>query len=101
MLFNEGNYTFQCYSFSFEGLNYLESKILLFAFGSKNVFLSHTNSYSINKTSESAFSYHICGKKIDDCLVSTNNFIFELDEPIPKDIKTGQMVEFECLRIDC
>lgn len=100
VLFHESKYSFQCYSFSFDGLNYCEGKIILFAFGSKNIMISSSTSFSFYKTSESAFSYHVCGKKAGERLVSTNSFLLELDEPIPKDILVGQMVEFDCLRID-
>lgn len=95
---SDGKYNLLCFSHPFDQ-------------NSNNLLLIHTlNATDICKTDEnvsiiktdSSFGYSLVGEAIDVLKrqVKIGEFIIELDNPLPNDIKEGNYISFNCERID-
>ena len=84
---------------------YGEGEVLdgpLHAFMTKAVMLSYGDDISMQRANQNSFAYKCIGRVVDaqTDLVAIGNFEIELDDRIPAGVSAGDLVDFECARID-
>ncbi|RFA24238.1 hypothetical protein CAI21_22430 [Alkalilimnicola ehrlichii] len=72
------------------------------AFMTKNVMLSYEQDVSLRNTNDNLFAYRCTARVIDPQhgLVCVGGLKIELDERIPAGVGGGDLVDFECARLD-
>lgn len=73
----------------------------LYIFEAKNIKKFNIKEYIIKKN-DNNLGYYLVGQiiNLEKKMIKINNFMLELDNEIPSDIKLGEFIEFTCLRID-
>jgi hypothetical protein len=74
----------------------------LHAFMTKHVMLSRRESISLKRIDTKLFAYECTAHVLDSlrALVSIGSLEIELDDRIPAGVNNGDLVDFECSRID-
>ena len=92
---------FICYSHSCEFDLWKNSQHLEFGvFLAENIMISFDKKCSFQKIDKGYFSYKVTGVVKSKYSVVVDGCAFDLDSPVPGDVKCGDYVEFECCRID-
>lgn len=89
-----------CYSYleNIEKIN--EENIKLVSLYPTNIVLSQQNSYEIEKTNKSFYSYKITGRVTKERFVEIEGIFIDVENRIPKDIVENMYVTFETVRLD-
>ena len=96
--------TFACVAFSCP-CDVRERQILtqpLHAFGSRNVGRTGSTPQGIWNVTEKGLGRRVVGKlvELEAQLVAVGGIVISIDEPLPGGLREGEMIEFECGRID-
>ncbi|MBS9426473.1 hypothetical protein [Photorhabdus caribbeanensis] len=102
LFITDGQY--ECIAFS-HPCNYNEGDYInspLFAITVKGIQKEKQHPQGIIKNQNDTFSQFVIAELLDrnSNLVKVGNIVIELDEPIPNDISSGEIISFGCGRID-
>lgn len=97
----DGNFNILCFSQPFNNNIKITKNSPLHTLNAKDIFKMTSNEkMSVEKVG--FFDYKLTGRVIDkkENQIEIGDFIFELDNPLPNDIKENDYVSFVCDRID-
>lgn len=94
----------ECLAFS-HPCNFKEGEVfsgILSSFITKNLMIAPYRQTSIKMMSEDNFEHQCIAEVVNsqENLVRIGDIFISLDQPLPKDIKDGDIVEFLCMRLD-
>ena len=102
LIVTDGIHELLCYCCPFENESEIMPNIkLIESFLCENIMRVDDKEYLIVKH-KSFYSYHLQGQVLDinKHIVCIGKIIINLDRPLPKDIKNGDFIEFDVLRLD-
>lgn len=95
---SDGTFNMRVFAHPFE----IQDKITLpiHSVNTKNILIS--DNYSLENVNSYHFEYNISGCVMDKDkgIIKVGNFFIEVDEPLPRDIKKGDFISFQCDRLD-
>ena len=99
VLISDGRYEILCYAHPFENKN---KRFSLVSFMAKGVKRIEAREFKAEKSTNGYYSYNMQGEitDIEERIVKVGDIFIELEDVIPKDIKTHDFIEFSVARID-
>lgn len=102
LIISDGEYDLLCYCHPTELYAIGTSIISISSFCADNIMRTKSNSFLVLKLN-GYYEYHLRGEIVDINIpvVQIGKLKIMLDNSLPKDIKLGEYIEFDTLRLNC